>query len=134
MKPDPDYTKQLLIAFQDAPEPTTDIRELKQAGLSYEDARFYFHLCLLKDDGFVEREGGDPGLGVSRSLDGHYSWSAVPLRLTASGHEFAEAMGHSKAFAAVKSSLVTSSLSIMRDIAVAAFKAELARHGVHLGS
>jgi hypothetical protein len=43
-------------------------------------------------------------------------------------------MGHSKAFAAVKSSLVTSSLSLMRDVAVAAFKMELSRHGVNLGS
>jgi hypothetical protein len=60
-------------------------------------------------------------------------WSVVPLRLTASGHEFAEAMGHSKAFAAVKSSLVTSSLSVMKEIAVAAFKAELSRHGANFG-
>jgi hypothetical protein len=134
VKPDPDYIKRLLLAFQNAPDPTTDIEELKRAGLSHEDAQFYFHLRLLNDQGFVESEDGDPGLGVSRSLDGHYSWGAVPLRLTASGHEFAEAMGHSKAFAAVKSSLVTSSLSIMRDIAVAAFKTELSRYGVHLGS
>jgi hypothetical protein len=42
-------------------------------------------------------------------------------------------MGHSEAFAAVKSSLVTSSLSIMRDVAVAAFKTELSRHGINLG-
>jgi hypothetical protein len=132
MRPDPDYVRRLLSAFQDAPDPTTDIEELKREGLSYEDAKFYFHLRLLNDQGFVEREDGEPGVAVTRSLDGHYSWAALPLRLTASGHEFAEAMSHSKAFAAVKSSLVTSSLSIMKDIAVAAFKTELSRHGVHL--
>jgi repressor of nif and glnA expression len=128
MKPDPDYIKRLLIAFQDAPEPTTNIRELEQQGIPYEEPRFRFHLRLLDDQGFVERDDRDPGFG----LVGDSSWSVVPLRLTASGHEFAEAMSHSKAFAAVKSSLVTSSLSIMRDIAVAAFKMELSRHGVVL--
>ncbi len=132
MKPDPDYIKRLLLAFQDAPDPTTDIRELKQKGLSYEDPEFYFHLRLLNDQGFVERDDGEPGLGADAVLAGNYSWSVIPLRLTASGHEFAEAMSHSKAFAAVKHSLVTSSLSVMRDIAVAAFKMEISRHGVHL--
>jgi hypothetical protein len=133
MKPDPDYIKRLLIAFQDAPDPTTDIKELKQRGLSYEDSQFYFHLRLLQDQGFVEREDGEYGLGVQIGAAGDHSWSVIPLRLTSSGHEFAEAMSHSQAFAAVKSSLVTSSLSIMRDIAVAAFKMELSRHGVVLG-
>jgi hypothetical protein len=118
MRSDPDYVKRLLIAFQDAPDPTTDIDELKRAGFSCEDAQFYLHLRLLNDDGFIESEDGVPGMAG----------------LTASGHEFAEAMNHSKAFEAVKRSLVTSSLSVMRDIAVATFKMELSRHGVHLGS
>jgi hypothetical protein len=30
MRPDPDYIKRLLLAFQDAPDPTTDIEELNQ--------------------------------------------------------------------------------------------------------
>lgn len=133
MKPDPDYIKRLLVAFQDAPGPTTDVEELKQRGTPYEEPRFEFHLRLLQDQGFVERDDGEPGLGIETYTGGEPYWSVIPLRLTASGHEFAEAMGHSKAFAAVKSSLVTSSLSIMRDVAVAAFKTELSRHGISLG-
>jgi Hypothetical protein (DUF2513) len=132
MRPDPDYIKPLLLAFQDAPEPTTDIEELKHQGLSYEDAQFYFYLRLLHDQGFVEREDGESDLGVQTMSAGDHAWSVIPLRLTASGHEFAEAMGHTKAFAAVKNSLVTSSLTIMRDVAVAAFKTELSRHGIGL--
>jgi hypothetical protein len=87
MRPDPEYIKRLLLAFQDAPDPTTDIEELKQQGLSYEDAQFYFHLRLLYDQGFVEREDGESGLGVQTMLAGDHSWSVIPLRLTASGHE-----------------------------------------------
>lgn len=133
MRPDPDYIKRLLSAFQDAPGPTTDIKELEQQGIPYEEPEFDFHLRLLYDQGFVERNDGEPGFGLETMMDGDSYWSVLPLRLTASGHEFAEAMGHSKVFAAVKRSLVTSSLGIMRDIAVATFKMELSRHGANLG-
>lgn len=110
MRPDADYIKRLLTAFQDSPSPVTDIQELEKLGLSYETDEFYFHLRLLHDQGFVESDHGDGGLGVERSLDGHYSWSVIPLRLTAAGHEFAEALNNDTAFAAVKKSLVGSSL------------------------
>jgi hypothetical protein len=133
MKPDPEYTKKLLEAFEDSPQPTTDIQELQRLGLDYETPEFYFHVRLLDDGGFIERDDEEPGLGVERSADGALFWSVVPLRLTADGHTFAEAMRSHSGFQAVKNSLVKSSLSIMRDIAVAAFKAELAKHGISLG-
>lgn len=38
MKPDPEYTRKLLTAFEDAPEPPTDIRELPQAIVNYRKA------------------------------------------------------------------------------------------------
>lgn len=91
MKPDADYTRKLLAAFEDAPKPTTDIEELQECGLDYRQKEFMFHLRLLNDDGFVQQEDGEPGIGLSRSVDGMYSWSVVPLRLTSSGHEFAVA-------------------------------------------
>jgi hypothetical protein len=107
-------------------------RSFKKLGLDYETPEFYFHLRLLNDGGFVERDE-EPGLGVERSADGGLHWSVVPLRLTAEGHTFAEALRSQSGFQAVKKSLVRSSLNIMRDIAVAAFKAELAKHGVSFG-
>lgn len=132
MKPDPEYTRKLLTAFEDSPEPTSDIEELTERGLDYREKEFMFHLRLLNDDGFVEREDGEPGIGLVRSADGFYSWSALPLRLTSSGHEFAQAMENDHGFRAVKKSLVTSSMSFMRDIAVGAIKAELGKHGFPL--
>src|ERR1700723_4768004 len=95
MKPDPEYLKQLLTAFQDPPNPTTDIRELQDAGMDLGDPKFIFHMRLLQDHGFVERESGDVGIGYEKSVDGRVQWSVVPLRLTASGHEFAEEMSNS---------------------------------------
>jgi hypothetical protein len=56
MKPDAEYLKQLLTAFQGAPNPTTDIRELEGGGLSIDDPKFEFHMMLLQDGGFVESE------------------------------------------------------------------------------
>src|ERR1035438_4738954 len=117
MKPDPEYTKKLLEAFEDSPDPTTNIDELQNLGLDYRTPEFYFHLRLLNDDGFVERDDEEPGVGVTQSLDGHYSWAAIPMRLTADGHTFAEALRSQSGFQAVKKSLVRSSLNIMRDIA-----------------
>lgn len=133
MKPDPEYLKKLLVAFSNAPEPTTDIRELQEAGIDYDDPKFEFHMHLLLDHGYIESESRKGGFGLEKSADGYRQWSVIPLRLTASGHEFAEALESSKAMEAVKKNLVGASLSTIKDLAVAAFKAELSKHtGLHL--
>lgn len=131
MKPDPEYIKQLLTAFQDAPNPTTDIEELKDAGLSLDDPKFEFHMRLLQDNGFVESDFG--GIGLSRSADRSIEWSVIPLRLTASGHEFAEAMGNSKVLQTLKTKFAGASITTMREVAMAIIKTEIAKHtGLHI--
>jgi hypothetical protein len=57
-------------------------------------------------------------------------WSVIPLRLTASGHEFAEAIGNSKVLETLKKDFVGASISTLRDVAVAIFRAGLAKHGI----
>jgi hypothetical protein len=131
MKPDPEYLRRLLAAFEDAPGPTTDIVELEKAGLSYQTDEFYFHLRLLSDQDFAEREDSEPGLGVERTCDPELLWCPFPLRLTASGHEFAGALNNNTAYAAVKKSGEHSSIAIMRDIAVAVVKS-VVFHELHL--
>jgi hypothetical protein len=136
MKPDPEYLKQLLAAFQAAPNPTTDIRQLKAAGLSSDDPRFEFHMMLLKDGNFIESVESTPSkrystsvaIGLGISADGARQWSVIPLRLTASGHEFAEAMGNSKVLPTLKKNFVGASISTIRDVAVAIIKAEVTKH------
>ena len=133
MKPDPDYLKRLLSAFRAAPHPATDIRELKQAGIDFEDPSFEFHLKLLVDDRYVESESRDGGIGIQKGADGFVQWSVVPLRLTAAGHEFAEAMNNDKALETVKKNFMGASIGTIKEIAVAVAKAEIARHaGLHL--
>jgi hypothetical protein len=132
VKPDADYLKKLLTAFQDAPNSTTDIRELEGAGLSLDDPKFEFHMMLLQDGGFVESESRSREIGLSKGADGAIQWSVIPLRLTASGHEFAEAMGNSKVLQTLRKSFVGASISTMRDVAVTIIKPEIAKHtGLH---
>ena len=96
MKIDQDYLKRLLEACQASEKPTFDIQDLKAAGLDYLDKQFEFHMMILHDQGFVEQDGGYPGIGLIKSADGFASWSVLPLRLTASGHQFVEALSNKR--------------------------------------
>jgi hypothetical protein len=90
-------------------------------------------MMLLLDGGFVESESSRGGIGLDRSADGRLQPSVIPLRLTASGHQFAEAMGNSKALQTLKKDFVGASISTMRDVAVGIIKAEISKHsGMHL--
>lgn len=129
MKPDVDYLRKLLLAFRDAPEPTTNIDELKSAGLDYSrDIQFEFHLRLLVDDRYIENDDGSRDIGHQRGVDGRLSWGAVPLRLTSSGHEFAAALCDQTVFEKVKGKLLPASVSTIRAVAEAFLKAEVTRH------
>jgi hypothetical protein len=55
-------------------------------------------------------------------------WSVIPLRLTATGDEFAEALSNDKALETVKKSFWGASLGTIKEVAVAVVKAEISRH------
>lgn len=132
MKPNAEYLKELLGAFRNAPDPTTDIEELKEAGIDYEEPVFEFHMHLLVDGGHIESELGPREFGLSRGVDGYVSWSVIPLRLTAPGHEFAEGLENPKAFETVRKDFVGASLSTIKDVVVGVIKAEISKHiGLH---
>jgi hypothetical protein len=110
MKIDQDYLKKLLEAFEAAPMPITDIEQLKQAGIEYDDDQFVFHMRILTDQGFLERDDGDPGFGMFRGVDGHISWSV------ARGHEFIEALRNKEVWATIKRSFTDASLNTLWDV------------------
>jgi hypothetical protein len=97
VKVDQDYLKRLLLVSAGSNNPTFDIEELKSAGFDYNDRQFEFHMMILTDQGFIERDDRDPGFGLIKGIDGFVSWSVLPLRLTASGHRFIEAWSKSGA-------------------------------------
>ena len=76
--------------------------DLKEAGLDYEDSQFEFHMAILTDKGFIERDDGDPNFGLFKGIDGHLSWSVLPLRLTATGQDFADSIHNSEVWSKTK--------------------------------
>jgi hypothetical protein len=129
MRPDPNYIKKLLTAFQDAPGPTVKFSDLTERSFPGEVAELYFHLRLLNDQGFVRREDDEPGIDITHRSDGNFEWpEATQLRLTASGHEFADALNNSRALETVKKAMV-GSVAIMKEIGLVVLKDELRKHG-----
>jgi hypothetical protein len=118
MKIDQDYLKKLLEACQASEKPTFDIEDLKAAGLDYNDAQFEFHMAILTDQGFIERDDGDPGFGLEKSPDGYLSWAVLPLRLTASGHQFIEALSNEEVWATIKHGFRDVSIATLKDVAL----------------
>lgn len=102
MKIDHDYLKKLLEACQASEKPTFDIEDLKAAGLDYNDTKFEFHMAILDDQGFIRQDDGDPGFGLTKSMDGFLSWSVLPLRLTASGHDFLDTVQNPEVWSKTK--------------------------------
>jgi hypothetical protein len=102
MKIDNDYLKTLLDTCQSSVGPTFNILDFEEAGLDYEDPQFEFHMAILTDKGFIERDDGDPGFGLSKGIDGHLSWSVLPLRLTATGQDFADSIHNSEVWSKTK--------------------------------
>lgn len=92
MKPDIDYLKRLLDACQSVESATFTILDLKERGVAYDEGpQFIFHLELLHDRALIQGATSSRGLGYIRGNGGD-TWAVVPLRLTASGHDFAASL------------------------------------------
>lgn len=115
MKINQDYLKGLLEAFEAMDKPTTDIVELKSQGFNYDDNCFIFHFQLLADRNLIRPEDGDD-FGYVKSVDGFVSWNVIPLRLTADGHDFIEAMRNKEVWVAIKSQFKDASLGSLINI------------------
>ena len=118
MKINQDYLKELLEACQASEKPTFDINNLQAAGLDNDDPQFEFHMMILADQGFIEQDDGAPGIGLTKSLDGYLAWSVLPLRLTASGHQFIEAVSNKEVWAAIKNGFKDASITTLKNVSL----------------
>ena len=116
MKTDHDYLKRLLEACQSSEKPTFDIEDLKHAGFDYNDPKFEFHMKYLDDLRVIQQDDGDRGFGLIKGLDGFPSWSVLPLRLTASGHQFIEALSNKEVWATIKHSFKDASIPMLMKV------------------
>jgi len=64
----------------------------------------------LYDKGFIEAENGTYGFGFEKGGDGFVQWSVIPLRLTASGHEYIESISDPQIWATLKSKFKNGSI------------------------
>lgn len=118
MKIDQDYLKKLLAACQTSEKPTFDIEDLEGAGFDYYDRQFEFHMAILADQEFIQQDDGDPGFGLVKSADGRPSWCVLPLRLTASGHQFIEALENQEVWAAIKHGFKDASIATLKTVSL----------------
>lgn len=116
MKVDQDYVKALLEAFEAAERPTITIEDLKDQGFDYNEDRFIFHMEQFDDLGLITRADGRPGLGLTRGKDMSACWSTLPLRITAKGFEFLEALRNKEVWETLKTSFKDASLGTVVDV------------------
>lgn len=116
MRIDHDYLKKLLEAFQAAPGLTTNIHELASHGLDYESDQFWFHMQILEDQGLVQG-AAKGGLGYSVALNGSPNIWATPLRLTAAGHDFLEALQNDTVWNTIQNKLPGAALGTLLSVA-----------------
>jgi hypothetical protein len=113
MKIDQDYLKDLLNAFQAEESLYTDINKLKEKGFDHLTGKFLFHIQILEDKKLIENCTKDFRIGYDFTLDGGISWTILPLRLTANGHELLEALNKSEVWDIIKKEFKEASVSTL---------------------
>lgn len=127
MKIDHEYLKGLLEAFEYSDKPETDIQNLHDIGFSYQTPEFLFHMRLLDDRNLIARTDGDSGFGFFESADDGGSWALLPLRLTANGHDFLEAIRNKEVWATLKTGFKDASIGTLVTVSKELFNRILAK-------
>ncbi|MCA1859299.1 DUF2513 domain-containing protein [Janthinobacterium sp. HSC-3S05] len=118
MKIDQNYLKTLLEACQATEQPTFNIEDLHVAGIDHKNPQFEFHMKILTDQNFVERDDGEDGFGLYKTIDGLNSWALMPLRLTGTGHEFIEALENKEVWETIKRDFKGASLGTLKTVSM----------------
>ena len=122
MKVDQEYLKLILNTFIESPRSFIWVADLMERGIEMDD-KFLFHIQILEDQVLIEALDKKSDLGYEITLGGEYRWQSRPLRLTASGHEFVEAMNKSEIWEIIKEEFKDSSLSTIKSAATTLLKA-----------
>ena len=116
MQIDQDYLRTILNCFVESPRSFVWIDDLLDRGIERDD-KFLFHMQILEDQGFVECLDKRSELGDEITLGGDFEWESRPLRLTASGHEFTEAINRPEIWDILKDEFRDASLSTLKSAA-----------------
>ena len=116
MKIDQEYLKSMLNTFIDSPQSFIWVNAFIERGIEMDD-KFLFHIQILEDQKLIECLDKKSDLGYEITLGGEYRWQSRPLRLTATGHEFVEAMNNAEIWEILKGEFKDSSLSTLKSVA-----------------
>lgn len=117
MRINQEYLKDLLNVFLESDKFYTDLEEFQLAGFDILDNDFLFHFKILEDQEFVECPVENRRLGYSVSGDGKACWESNKIRLTASGHDFAESMNKVEIFEILSNEFKNASVSTLSSVA-----------------
>ncbi|EIJ35286.1 DUF2513 domain-containing protein [Thiothrix nivea] len=113
MKIDHEFLKKILDFFESADKPTITLVDFENNAFLDDEHCFVFHMQILCDRKLVQREDGEAGFGIVDSNRGEYGWIAVPLRLTADGHDFLEALRNDEVWAKLKTDFKDASIGTL---------------------
>lgn len=113
MKIDQDFLKAVLNTFLDSDQSFIWPNEILERTGTEMDDRFLFHMQILEDQRFVECLDRHRGLGYEIHMGGQFEWRSHPLRLTATGHEFAEALNRDDVWTVLKAEFKDASVETL---------------------
>lgn len=116
MKIDQEYIKELLNTFIESPRSFIWVGDVESKGIPL-DEKFLFHIQILEDQAFIECLDKKSDIGYEIKMGGNFTWKSRPLRLTASGHEFAEAANRPEIWEILKGEFKDASLSTLKTAA-----------------
>jgi len=122
VKIDQDYLKVILNTFIDSSRSFVWVADIMENGVEIDD-KFLFHIQILEDQKFIECLDKKSDLGYEIALGGQFEWKSRPLRLTAAGHEFVEAINKAEIWSIIKEEFKDSSLSTLKSAASSLLKA-----------
>jgi hypothetical protein len=113
MRIDQDYLRTLLGIFLDSPRSFVELGDFQKESIAIDD-KFLFHMQLLEDQSFVECLNEDKKIGYVIAMGGNFEWTSRPLRLSAVGHEFADALSRKEIAQILKSGFKDASMSTLK--------------------
>ncbi len=116
MRIDQVYIKTILNTFIESPNSFIWIGQIEQRGIEIDD-KFLFHMQILEDQHFIECLDKMSDLGYEITLGGQFEWKSRPLRLTAAGHEFVDAINRAEIWEVLQSEFKDASLSTLKSAA-----------------
>jgi hypothetical protein len=115
---DQEYLREILNTFIESPRSYIWVADIVEKGIEIDD-KFLFHIQILEDQRLIECLDKKSEIGYEITLGGNFEWKSRPLRLTASGHEFIEAINRPEIWEILKEEFRDASLSTLKSTATA---------------